>query len=355
MEKMIRDIFKNKGFIDFIIKGIIFVAIIFVILKLVDLFFVDSWLFQQYLDIPNSFQIGKGVIAISITNALIFGVVVFIVFTFKQLLGMRKFKFEARQLWFIIPAIFFFLLHYYLKFLINQNLDFFSRTPLFWAILKIFIQLLFAASVFLAVYGLDFTKYFFNRFRKQIAIVIITTVCFFILMMFVQNLWTYFSSIISEIIYRVFSIFFNDITYRPFVASFTMTEGGGPLLGIGDFMAIVGKACSGIDSFLLFTSLYALIFIIDYKRLKKGPAILAYFIGIVGMFITNVLRIMLLFMVGEYIDAKFAIGLFHTNIGWILFIVYFFIYWYIVSRFLYKDSKKTNKRRKNDIYNTRNI
>lgn len=346
MEKMIKDVFKNKGLVDLIIKGIIFVAIIFATLKLVDVFFVDLWIFQNYLDIPNSFQIGKGIIAISITNALIFGLVVFAVLTFKQLLDMKRFEFRARQLWFVFPVVFFFLLHYYLKFLINQNLDFFSQAPLFWAIVKVFIQLMFAASVFLAVFGLDFTKYFFNKFKRQISIVIITTVCFFILMMFVQNLWTYFSSVISEIIYRFFSIFFNDVTYKPFVSSFTMAEGGGPLLGIGDFKAIVGKPCSGIDSFLLFTSLYALIFILDYKRLKKGPAITAYFIGIIGMFITNVLRIMLLFIFGAYIDAKFAIGLFHTNIGWILFIIYFFVYWHIVSRFLYKDSMKINKNKR---------
>ncbi len=346
MEK-IKRIFRNKGFNELIIKGVIFLAIILLTLKFVDIFLVDSWVFQNYLDIPDSFQIGKGVISISITNALIFGVVVFLILTFKQLLKLKKFDFNIKQLWFVIPAAFFFLLHYYLKFLISQNLDFFSQAPLFWAIIKVFIQLLFATALFLAVFGLKFTKYFFKKFKKQTIIVIITTICFFILMMLVQNLWTYFSSAISEIIYRIFSIFFEDVTYKPFVASFRMTEGGGPLLGINDFKAIVGKPCSGIDSFLLFTSLYALIFILDYKRLKKGWTVVAYLIGIIGMFLTNVLRIMLLFIVGAYIDAKFAIGLFHTNIGWILFIIYFFVYWYIVSRFLYKDKKaKKSKKEK---------
>jgi exosortase/archaeosortase family protein len=114
-----------------------------------------------------------------------------------------------------------------------------------------------------------------------------------------------------------------------------MAEGGGPLLGINNFRAIVGKSCSGIDSFLLFTSLYTLIFILDYKRLKKKLAILLYFLGIVGMFFVNILRIFLLFIIGAYIDAKFAVGLFHTNAGWVLFLGYFFIYWIIVSKYIY--------------------
>jgi exosortase/archaeosortase family protein len=348
-----KNYFKNQGFKDVILKGILFVFIIVMTQKLVQWILVDTQVFKQYLDIPDLFQIGKGVIAISITNALIFGVVVFMILTFKHLLELKKFDFETKQLWFVIPAVFFFLLHYYLKFSINQNLDFFSQTPLFWAIIKVFIQILYGASVFLAIFGFKFTKYFFKKFGRETIIVILTTVGFFVLMMLVQNLWTYFSSAISEIIYRVFSIFFNDVTYQPFVASFRMTEGGGPLLGIGNFRAIVGKPCSGIDSLLLFTSLYALIFALDYKRLKKRSAIAAYFIGIIGMFLTNVLRILLLFIVGAYVDAKFAIGLFHTNVGWILFIVYFFIYWKIASKFIYNDksfkTKDDNKLKRNKV------
>ena len=316
-------------------KGIIFVAIVLLTQKIVRWFLVRSTFFKDFLDIPQQFQIGKGIIAISITNALIFGVVVFIMLNYKRIFTIKDFKVKVNQTWFIVLAIFFFVLHYLFKFMINRNIDFFSELPLFWAIVKIFIQILFATALFIGIFGLEFTRYILKDFRKQIMITSFVTIAFFILMIFIQNLWTYFSSIISEILYHIFNLFFENVTYKPFVSSFSMAEGGGPLLGINDFRAIVGKSCSGIDSFLLFTSLYALIFIMDYKRLKKNLAVSLYFIGVIGMFIVNILRILVLFIIGAYIDAKFAVGLFHTNAGWILFIGYFFVYWMIVSKYIY--------------------
>jgi exosortase/archaeosortase family protein len=326
---------KNHGFRNMLLKGAIFVVIALLTQKIISWFLVGSTFFKEFLDIPQQFQIGKGIIAISITNALIFGVVVFIMLTYKKIFDIKDFKIKNNQIVFIVLAIFFFVLHYLFKFTINRNIDFFSELPLFWAIIKVFIQVLFAAALFIGIFGLEFTAHILKKFQKQIIITGLVTIAFFMLMMFIQNLWTYFSSIISTVLYHVFNLFFEDVTYKPFVSSFSMTEGGGPLLGINDFRAIVGKSCSGIDSFLLFTSLYTLIFILDYKRLKKKLAVLLYFIGVVGMFIINILRILLLFIIGAYIDAKFAIGLFHTNAGWILFIAYFFIYWTIVSKYIY--------------------
>ena len=82
-----------------------------------------------------------------------------------------------------------------------------------------------------------------------------------------------------------------------------------------------------------------MIFILDYKRLKKKVAIPLYFVGIIGMFLTNIIRILLLFIVGAYWSPKFAVGMFHSNVGWILFIAYFAIFWWIASKYVYKKKK----------------
>ena len=332
--------FKNKGFRNLTIKGVIFLAIIILIQKGISLLLVGSTFFQEFLDIPSQFQIGKGVISLSITNALIFGVVVFIMLTYKKIFTIKNYKIKGNQIWFILLSVFFLILHYIFKAIINWNLQFFSQAPIFWGIIKIVIQLLFAAALFVGIFGVEFTKYLFKNLKKQILITVIVTIIFFILMILIQNLWTYFSGAISEILYRVFSIFFNNVTYQPYVTSFTMQEGGGPLLGINNFLAIIGKPCSGIDSFLLFTGLYTLIFILDYRRLKKKVAIPLYFVGIIGMFLTNVLRILLLFIVGAYWSPSFAVGMFHNNAGWILFIGYFFVFWWAASKYVYKSRNK---------------
>ena len=56
-------------------------------------------------------------------------------------------------------------------------------------------------------------------------------------------------------------------------------------------------------------------------------------------------------LVGIYIDPQFAVDTFHTNIGWMLFLVFFIIYWHFGSQWVYKkkpeelaSSKKGSKK-----------
>ncbi len=81
-----------------------------------------------------------------------------------------------------------------------------------------------------------------------------------------------------------------------------------------------------------------ILYFIYHKKLKIPLTIALFFIGALGMFLTNILRIFILFIVGAHISPDLAVGLFHTNVGWILFILYFFIFWYIASKFVYKKS-----------------
>ncbi|MEM4710902.1 MAG: archaeosortase/exosortase family protein [Candidatus Woesearchaeota archaeon] len=332
----LKNLFGNKNFRLFVFKILLFIFLGIGINIFINVFFKYTYLFRTYLSIPQDFYLEAPNIRTIVLNALLFGVVAFIIRYYKKLLSIKYFKFQKHQWIFIFLSMFFLLGQYLFKYIVNRNTDFFLQAPVFWGIVKILINVLFVISLYFAIFGIPFTKYMFKTFRKEIFFFLLLSVAFFFLMLLVQNLWTYFSAAISKILFLIFSLFFDNVTYKPFVASFTMAEGGGPLLGINNFRAIVGKPCSGIDSFLLFTSLYALIFILDYKKLKKGLAVLFFFIGAIGMFLTNALRILLLFIIGAYYDPKFAVGMFHTNAGWVLFIIYFFIYWWIVSRFIYK-------------------
>jgi len=328
--------FKRLGFRQFIIKTVIFISIGLTISMFIALFFRYTLLFQQYLSIPSAFQLEKPNFRTILLNALFFGIIAFIILTYKKLLEIQSFKFKKYQYIFILLAAFFLIFQYIYKFLININTEFFLQTPIFWGGIKILINIFFVISLAVAVYGIFFIKYFIKNFKIEIVTFSLLSLGFFFIMKLFQNLWLIFSTFITKLLYVTFNLFYGDVTYVPFTQSSTMTEGGGPLLGINGFQAIIGKPCSGIDSLLLFTSLYTLIFCLDHKRLKKSLTILLFFIGAIGMFITNILRILLLFMVGAHISPTLAVGLFHTNVGWILFIAYFFVFWWIASQFLYK-------------------
>jgi len=328
---------KYEGLRKTIIKGIIAIAIIVIVQYIIQLVLAKTIFFNKYLIIPEIFQIGKGINRIIFMNAVIFGIVAFFIMSYDKLKKLKIFRFEKSQYWFYVLSIIFLMLHYTLKFLINRNTEFFMQSVAFWGIIKFTLTILFGVSIIVAVYGLKYVKYFINTFKKEIVLFAAIVIVFFFLMLFVQNSWIFLSGVITKILFQIFSLAYANVTYVPYdLSSNTMSTGGGPLFGINSFKVIIGKPCSGVDSFLLFTALYALIIILDYKKIKKGLATGLYFIGAIGMFIVNIIRIALLILVGVYISPKFAVGVFHTNIGWILFIVYFFIFWWIASKYVYK-------------------
>ncbi|HIH32107.1 TPA: archaeosortase/exosortase family protein [Candidatus Woesearchaeota archaeon] len=336
------ELWKKVGFRNFIIKCIIFVFIGIMLQVVVSNYFSHTAFFKEYLEIPSAFYVEPTLFKVFLVNAFLFGLVAFILRSFEKIKNIKDFNFKKHQYIFLALAIIIFIGHYFFKFLINQNLEFFMQNATFWAVVKIIFHLLFFTALGLGIFGLHFLKYVLKEYKREIIFFISIAVGFFILMRLVHGLWQYFSSTIAYILYRIFGIFFADVTYIPFVPT-GFVSGGGPMLGIGSFKAVIGGSCSGIDSFLLFTALYALLFILDHKKIKKPLAILLFFVGAIGMFLTNVLRILLLFIVGAYVDKDFAIGMFHTNAGWILFIIYFFIFWTLASRLIYKNEKKIKK------------
>lgn len=326
-------IMQNKGFRNFIIKCVIYVVAVIVLIAVIGNFFSKTPLYKEYLEIPHEFFIEPPMVRIYLINALLFGLVAFIIRFHDRFKDIKYFRFARHQYLFLALSVLVLASHYLLKFIINRNVEYFLLHPMFWAVVKYGINVVFLITLGIGIFGRGLIKSVWDEYKRELAFFVIMTSAFYLLMRLVQNSWTIFSGAISRILYWIFSRFFSDVTYIAFVR--TSPEGGGPLLGIGDFQAIIGKSCSGIDSFLLFTALYALIFIMDYKRLKRPLAVMLFFFGAIGMFLTNALRLLLLFIIGAYYDADLAVGLFHTNAGWILFIVYFFIFWSIVSRFIY--------------------
>lgn len=104
---------------------------------------------------------------------------------------------------------------------------------------------------------------------------------------------------------------------------------------------LVGQGCGGGDGFFLF--LFAsMIFFVFYK--KNFSSLFWLFFLLVGlnfMFFLNVLRICLLFFVGIWIKQVYPTRLgfilftklFHTHIGWLLYLFGMSVYWRIATRF----------------------
>ncbi len=104
---------------------------------------------------------------------------------------------------------------------------------------------------------------------------------------------------------------------------------GQPLINASGFATVIGPPCSGIFSMVLFTALFSFVYWLDKDKINGKKALTAYIIGVAGAFMINLLRLIALLIIGAKWSPKLAVGLFHTNAGWILFAVYSFAYWWI--------------------------
>jgi exosortase/archaeosortase family protein len=241
-------------------------------------------------------------------------------------LEMHKTK-AWEMIFFGILTLISLILFYLLRFFMHNHLNFAEKLKWFFIPLIYMLIFSFGFSLFLAIFGRRFILDIFENFSKQIIPFAIASIILYLILIYSQSLWPYFSYGVSTILYNLFKLIYSDvhIVYQP----------TGPILAINQFSAAIGAPCSGIDSLMMFTGLFIFLFILDYPKLNKKAMLLALPIGLIGTYFLNILRIFLLFITGVYTSPKFAIGLFHQNIGWILFIIYFFLFWLIARKYVY--------------------
>jgi exosortase/archaeosortase family protein len=201
----------------------------------------------------------------------------------------------------------------------------------FWLIYLASIILLLSAFFFfmIGVFSQSYILRFYKALKKELWITGILCIIAYNLLMLFQNQWGIFSYSITLLLARMFSPIFPT-TYD--------LSGPTPLLRVNDFSVSIGAPCSGIESMFLFAAFAVGIFALDSERLKKAPYLIISIIGLIGIYFVNVLRLFLLILTGIYISPTFAVGMFHTNVGWLLFVIYFLCYYLVIRKFIYIKS-----------------
>jgi exosortase/archaeosortase family protein len=316
----------NKNFKNFLIKVVIFVAIIF-LSRVVFQFPVEYFhlkLFQQSA-VNRIFSKIDGLQVVTLLSIL-FGL-------YYQgrisKLKHNKPNWKKSILLFIGGEIA--IASYYI---IRASTNYFQLTEgIFLYIIQalIMFSLVIAFFCFLfAVFDKTYLEKFFKDFKKEIIIFAIIGVIMYKLLILFQQQWYFFSSSVTIILAKALSFFY------PVAYVLNAQAQGGPILRAADFTVSIGSPCSGIDSLMLFFVFFSVLFALDKDRLKKGLYAIFFVIGLVGVYLMNVLRLFLLMLAGIHISPKFAVGLFHTNAGWILFIIYFLCYYWVIKRFIYE-------------------
>ncbi len=90
-------------------------------------------------------------------------------------------------------------------------------------------------------------------------------------------------------------------------------------LGVGEFIVLVGRQCSGIEGFALITS-FLLLYIWLFRDQLRFPRVWILIpIGIAVSWCFNVIRISALILIGAYVSPDLAINGFHSHAGWLMF------------------------------------
>ena len=112
-----------------------------------------------------------------------------------------------------------------------------------------------------------------------------------------------------------------------------------PIVSYKSFTADIGAPCSGVESISLFLFVFAALVINNYKKFNTIKTVLFIAIGLAGIFLVNVLRLVILIWIGGDVSKDIALTLFHNDIGWILYLVYILI---AIKIFLVFAVKKKN-------------
>ena len=189
--------------------------------------------------------------------------------------------------------------------------------------LKFLIKILAIVCLFLAVFGTAAAKSLVIRKESVLALLFSYIVYFF--SFGIQPYWRFFSGAATSVSYFFLKIISKDAAMA--------VVSGNPLVGIAPFIVQINAQCSGTEGLAFFTVMSSLIIMIDWNKVDKKRLWIIP-LGLMGMFLVNCLRITLIILIGKYISADFAVNTFHTNVGWVLFILYFVVFWYFAYGWL---------------------
>jgi len=307
----LKEVLSHRGFIEFLAK-----SAGFVLLLILELQFV-IWK-ENLIPVNNAwFSLNIGGIGTNTPIRLIlFLAMAFILLARKPLYNIKKFDFRliTFSFYFPISMLFAWLLRIF-RAAIATNPSLIGNY--FWVmfLLKFALPLILLITLFISVFGFGMISFIWHNLRRYIVISFIFTFAFFLLVDMFQNIWPFMSRAVVEAVNILLSISF-EVTK-------SVANLDAPGLSVKGVNIIIGKACSGIDSQVLFLFLYSIILFMDWHELNKSKALSILLPGMIGMFCINIFRIYLLYLMAIFISVDFALTAFHSNVGWILFVLYF--------------------------------
>lgn len=271
-------------------------------------------------------------------NFLIFFILFFIAMSHKNLFKVKLLKDLTKKQF--IP---FFLVNLAAVFTFYAFTQYLIDNPAagIYSIIFTFLWWMFGAAIIiflaLAFFDIDYIKYLAAKKHLLIAGLFAVILAFLVGKWLNRTVWYSYSVLVARLIAKIviflLGLFLDGVSY-------TLDAQMLPTVTVPGFSAKIGTTCSGVNGIVLWIILFSIFALIEYKRLDIVKVLVLYPVGVVFMFLTNVLRVFSIFIAGHYINPRFAMGIFHKNVGWVLFTTYFLAFIYITHPWMKKKEVK---------------
>jgi exosortase/archaeosortase family protein len=181
-------------------------------------------------------------------------------------------------------------------------------------------------------FGLKNIQLVWRQYTREIVSSVALGSMFYLFLMAVYALWQPLAQVVLYSVSGLLAISgLHAIVFPPHSLLFN------------EFGITIAESCSGIESIALFTSLYAIVGLLDWKRLHRRRYFLLFPIALAILFLLNIVRVYGLIMAGYYINPQLAFSLFHTYAGLLFFIAYSAVFWLISYKYLLKMDSKPSR------------
>lgn len=191
--------------------------------------------------------------------------------------------------------------------LVCQSADIYMR----WIGPYLALLVAFAMTFLLAAAPLAFWRHLFAETWLSFVFALVTAVLVLGLSIFAQAGWVPLAGVTMYTSYGILSLYESNIFIRVEALE----------LGVNDFVVNIAPTCSGFEGIGLVTAVLGLYLYVFRRELKFPNALFLLPLGVLAIWLLNAVRIAALISLGAHVSPKIAVGGFHSQAGWIAFLI----------------------------------
>lgn len=163
-----------------------------------------------------------------------------------------------------------------------------------------------------------FIRQFVKEEIKSLALAFVACIVIWVCAMASQLLWN--SILAEELVEGTFFISTYLLVFAG-MSDLIYVEPDKNILGLGDFVVQIAPSCSGYEGIGLVTAFTAIYLFMHRRDFVFPRAFILFPVGAVLVWFLNSVRIAVLVLLGYYWSPDVAVGGFHSQAGWITFIM----------------------------------